>query len=329
MTGTPFLTLMDPRSKLRGSRDPLGLQPIWTYFGRRVVRNLTTVTTSLRGFTTLLLGLYFAERASEDRQAHNVDFVELFLKFEQLAAYSRVAHRQGSDYSEEEVRGIQRVKKNLNQGKGQVRISAAQDAQILANQKTYGLWGLYSVAARNSGWLESQSSRLTPVARDFVETQYLPHFGRDGDWVFPFLRSDLDFEPHGKHARLSRSLAEVLSSAIKPSEVNFYSKHLLEGQAFDIQAALWQQIKEVNGQGHIDRHDGFGMAELQEVIKHRRSNGIPDLSRAAHANSSHRVWPWAFGTAVWFRVGTRWAGGCSGRGRSQNNLGAALATPGG
>ena len=39
-----FLTLEDPRANVQGSRDPLGLQPIWSRFGREVVTNLTTVT---------------------------------------------------------------------------------------------------------------------------------------------------------------------------------------------------------------------------------------------------------------------------------------------
>ena len=53
---TPFLTLEDPNAKIKGSRDPLAVQPIWAAFGWHVVTNLTTQSTSVRGFTTLLLG---------------------------------------------------------------------------------------------------------------------------------------------------------------------------------------------------------------------------------------------------------------------------------
>ena len=86
LTG-PFLTDLDDRARVKGSRDPLGAQPIWTRFGRHVIGNLTTVTTSLRDFTTLLLGYYFAERVAEE--AGTGSEVETFLKWEQLAAYSR------------------------------------------------------------------------------------------------------------------------------------------------------------------------------------------------------------------------------------------------
>ena len=52
-----FLTELDPRAKIRGSRDPLGIQAIWAGLGQEVIGNLTTVTDSVRGFTTLLVGL--------------------------------------------------------------------------------------------------------------------------------------------------------------------------------------------------------------------------------------------------------------------------------
>ncbi len=62
------------------ARAAVGFQPIWTRLGRQVIQNLTTVTTSVRGFTTLLLGLYFAEQAVEQRRADEANFSDLFLK---------------------------------------------------------------------------------------------------------------------------------------------------------------------------------------------------------------------------------------------------------
>ena len=66
MLTQPFLTDLDSRAAVKGSRDPLGVQAIWTRLGRHVVGNLTTVSTSLRDFTTLLLGYHFAERVAEE-----------------------------------------------------------------------------------------------------------------------------------------------------------------------------------------------------------------------------------------------------------------------
>jgi hypothetical protein len=52
----PFLTDIDPQAAVKGSRDPLSLQTIWARLGRHVVGKLTTVSTSVRDFTTLVLG---------------------------------------------------------------------------------------------------------------------------------------------------------------------------------------------------------------------------------------------------------------------------------
>jgi hypothetical protein len=63
----PFLTDLDERAEVKGSKDPLGLVPIWSKFGREVVGNLTTVTGSVRNFTTLLVAteLDLARRPSQ------------------------------------------------------------------------------------------------------------------------------------------------------------------------------------------------------------------------------------------------------------------------
>jgi len=83
---TPFLTELDSRAAIKGSRDPLGVQQIWTRLGRQVVGNLTTVSNSVRDFTVLLLGYYFVERVA-DEVGQDADLAT-FLKWEQLVAPS-------------------------------------------------------------------------------------------------------------------------------------------------------------------------------------------------------------------------------------------------
>jgi hypothetical protein len=267
----PFLTLLDPRAKIKGSRDPLGFQLIWTRFGRKVVRNLTTVTTSIRGFTVLLLGFYFAEQAVEQSQKSEADFPALFLKFEQLAACSRVAGRNGNGDTQVDggnILGILRVNQYLREGNNRVYISAQQEAQILSNQRTYGLWGLYSEAARNSGLLESGHSRLTAVARKFVESEYLPRLDRATTQIFQFLDKDRNFEPRGKDNPLGSRLANILNADFSGSEAAFYSKHILfGGEANSLQHRLWEQILAV------DLSDSFSMPELKAVIKQAKLAG--------------------------------------------------------
>ena len=164
----PFLTDLDSRAPVKGSRDPLGAQPVWTRFGRHVVGNLTTVTNSVRDFTTLLLGYYFAERVAAERGPGSE--LATFLKWEQLAAYARAYFN--NDY---EFRGTERVQVRL-QADTRLTLSNARAFQILSDQQTYGLWGLYSVASAASGLVEQDPARITPPALKFVEHFYLPVF---------------------------------------------------------------------------------------------------------------------------------------------------------
>jgi hypothetical protein len=114
---TPFLSDLDSSVAVKGSRGALAVQPIWTCLGRRyLVDNLTTLSTSVRGFMTLLLGLSFAERVAE----HTGRVLQLvtFLKWEQIAAYARGMVNQGWTF-----RGTDRVRKNLV-SRRMLRISA-------------------------------------------------------------------------------------------------------------------------------------------------------------------------------------------------------------
>ena len=168
MLTTPFLTDLDTRAAVKGSRDPLGIQSIWTRFGRHVVGNLTTVSDSIRDFTTLLLGYHFAESLADETDSGSE--LAVFLRWEQLAAYSRAAVNQETGF-----RGTERVWKNLNEGKPRrVVISDDRAQQILGNQKIYGLWGLYTMPARASGLLHGTPTRLTPPAREMVQETYIP-----------------------------------------------------------------------------------------------------------------------------------------------------------
>jgi hypothetical protein len=146
----PFLTDLDSRAAIKGSRDPLGLGPVWSRFGRQVVGNLSTVSNSVRGFTTLLLGYHFAQLVHEREGSNQHKTLDLFLKFEQLAGYSRYKVHDDASF-----RGCERVALWLNDGK-KVTIGADLSHQILSNQKIYGLWGLFSLPARSSGLLAAE-----------------------------------------------------------------------------------------------------------------------------------------------------------------------------
>jgi len=222
----PFLTDLDPQAAIKGSRDPLGIQPIWTRLGRRVVGNLTTVSTSVRDFTTTILGYYFAERVANEEDGDSD--LGVFLRWEQLAAYARLVINKDWEF-----RGTERAKKNLNEN-GKIRLGTDTAALILSDQKTYGLWGLYSVPSRSSGLLTGDQTRVTPSVRKFIEDEYLSTLsgkGReDGSEIVSVLaRKSSELRPIDRDRPLFQGVGRVLHRKLSSREREFYWEHLVEG----------------------------------------------------------------------------------------------------
>jgi hypothetical protein len=242
MLEVPFLTDLDSRAAVKGSRDPLGIQQIWARLGRRVVGNLTTVSNSLRDFTTLLLGYYFAEQLSHELGSGTG--LATFLKWEQLVAYSRAAVNK--DFA---FRGTERVRKNLNEG-SRVTISDDRSHQILGDQKTYGLWGLYTMPSRASGLVDGDPARLTAPALDLVTTTYLPVLavgaGRDARRIHDLLRQkSCRVELEGKDQAVVQSIGKVCRPDLQAVERDFYRSHLLHGGPADETGGLQRQLSEL------------------------------------------------------------------------------------
>ncbi|MCA9759811.1 MAG: hypothetical protein KDA27_28700, partial [Candidatus Eisenbacteria bacterium] len=218
-----FLTLEDPRAKVQGSRDPLGIGRVWAGFGRRIVGNLTTVTNDVRSFTVHLLGRYYSERLILEGKLAEKDALRPFLHMEQIGAYVRhCAHG-----AEGEVRGIDRVRRNLEEGRS-VKIHHEAHT-ILSDQKTYGLWGLFTVPARRSGIVADGPVGLTPEAREFVEREYAPRLRKCEDRLLRLLVNGGDFDT-AKNTSPFRDLAAVLSPTFTPAELRFYAETLRDGR---------------------------------------------------------------------------------------------------
>ncbi|MDI1478731.1 hypothetical protein [Polyangium sp. y55x31] len=268
-----FFTKIDDRAKVKGSRDPLGIEPIWSAFGREVVGNLTTVTTSLRGFTTLVLGMYFVDRLVERGRVSEGARLSLFLRAEQLAAYSR--HAAGQEGLRGELRGIERVKDRLASG-GSVKISADPAHQILSDQRTYGLWGLYSQAARKSGIFDTYAQKLTPDATDFVELFHagkLRGFRKEIEDLIG-KKEAATFDPYNKHRACAATLARQLAPKVEQEERDYYMKTLVEGGegmppvVRARQSELWETMAEVYDSKRVPWNSWFGMKDLRE-LEHR------------------------------------------------------------
>ncbi|MBE2283839.1 MAG: hypothetical protein IAE77_10320 [Prosthecobacter sp.] len=213
----PFLTQLDPNARIKGSRDPLGVQAVWTLLGREVVPNLSTVTTAVRDFTATMIGYAFAQHL----EGREESAVTIFLRWEQWAAYSRAFHFR----KEAALRGIERVR--MEAEKGNVRISAAREHQILSNQKTYGLWGLYSMPSEKSGLVETKAVCPTPDAWKMLESVCWPRLKPlAAKLAQPLCRVSLEKEPLVDVIAL-----EVLKPHFSKLERSFYTRHLLEQSA--------------------------------------------------------------------------------------------------
>lgn len=126
-----FLTEQDPNYRIKGSRDPLGFQPIWQSLGRTVVKYLSTVSINLKDFQVLSYAWYFyGDKDSKD-------FLKFFMKFEQAFGFARGEYLKNDGFN-----GIDFVRKNLN--KNIFHFSNKNEHSLLSNQKSYGIYGKYN-----------------------------------------------------------------------------------------------------------------------------------------------------------------------------------------
>jgi len=273
----PFFSELDSRAEVKGSRDPLGLQQIWTKLGRCVVGNLTTVSNSLRDFTTLMVGLYFAERVA-DQQGNGAE-LGAFLRWEQLAAYSRATHYKGTPF-----RGVEVVRRRLD-GREKLVLSRGHDGAILSDQKTYGLWGLYTVPARLSGLMNEGASTLRSESAAFVEKHYLPRLTARGQSVEQVRKVVSDdgyvLRHEGRDQNLLRAVANILDPKLTKSEVDFYREHLLYGGPTNAIREEQTVLAELLGETLKDREFVLSPKNVARLAQDARSHGTKGADVAA------------------------------------------------
>ncbi len=284
MNLNPFFTALDPDARIKGSRDPLGFETIWTALGREIIGNLTTVTRSVRQFSTLLYGFHFANLAAELSQDRNENLLPSFLRFEQLAGYARFWHH-GEESVGRDIRGIRAVRRNVGEFQQRQRdlwLSGKREWLILSDQKTYGLYGMFRMAAHKSGLLDpADDKRLSAGARDFIvsqlqsidqktQNQLLQHIARD-------TRIDLARSP------VVKAVAELLAPELTGAERDFYGAHLVRGcrllEPMPVQQQLWSCIETVNSTSNsFGWNREFYMPELHACIEHARMHGFHELA---------------------------------------------------
>ncbi len=186
---------------------------VWTHFGRRVVGNLTTITSSWRIFSVGLLGFYWCNQLCRD--VNPVDRQQIlqqhFLRYEQLAAYLR------SSADDHEIMGITRVRKRLAEAGKTISIGTDQRSLILSDQVSYGIWGLYSTALRETGLVHGDLRELTDTGLAIVR-QIEDDLNRNKDglgisWYWAFLRGERKAVPVADLEREGKKFVGAISAS--------------------------------------------------------------------------------------------------------------------
>ena len=262
-----FISLLDDRATPKSSRDPLGFELIWTHFGRKVIGNLTTITTSMDNFAVALLGFYLAnDLVPKTENERHRKIREQFLRYEQLAGYLRY-HEEANN-----IMGITRVKQRLATAKSSsepnLKLGLSADQMILSDQASYGLWGLYSSASRDSGLVKGDNRVVSNRGMNIVNS-IQDHLGDCVDQFRKWINLDDDLnyeklEPMGErfrkaiqHHSVRKELLEILLAGNDPN---------------GIQNELWQKTQNIF-QGNVEPPQDVGQF-IHLILKNGPTFGL-------------------------------------------------------
>lgn len=164
-----ILSSLDERLRPKGSRDPLGIEAIWSHVGREVVGHLTTVSNNLDNFIVALLCCHYAnEQPAELEQVQT-----RFLQAEQVAAYLQLS--AASKSGTPSFLGITRARRNFYSDK--MTLGRSASAQILSEQLSYGLWGLYSSPLSGAGLIRGTTRQPSQEGLEVIGN-IIEHMGQ-------------------------------------------------------------------------------------------------------------------------------------------------------
>jgi len=200
-----FISEIDPNYRIKGSRDPLGFQSIWSAAGHKAIKHLSTVSVNLKDFMVLSYGLFFyGERDSRG-------FLNFFYKFEQACAFARHIHNGENSFN-----GIEFVIKNKD--KNEFSFSTRPSDTLLSNQRSYGVYGKYirpyrDMAIKNDpDFYPVLETSLEKTDRTFLN-----------DFIANLLNEDIS-----KVTKEDLKCLSDLFGKITPEEKIFYRDHILK-----------------------------------------------------------------------------------------------------
>jgi len=249
-----FISLLDDRAKPKGSRDPLGFELVWSYFGRKVVGNLTTITSSVENFSVALLGFYWANElnANVDKDNKQKAVRETFLRYEQVAGYLRLYGKSKA------IMGVTRVTERLrNEDRSIVNVGLGSESQILSDQASYGLWGLYSSAMRDTGLIKGSEREMTENGISIAQQMDKM---LDKDAYFQLIKSNTIAK--SEIEGLSKSYMEAIQFPYMRSEL--VSSLMSGAGSYPLQNELWDKTNQLfQGKQIKNNHLGDYLSKLQ------------------------------------------------------------------
>ena len=255
-----FLTEQDPNYRIKGSRDPLGFQPIWQSLGRTVIKYLSTVSGNIKDFQILAYAWYFYG----DRDPKG--FLPFFYKFEQVYGFAR-----GEYIKNDAFNGIDFVRKNLN--KDMFSFSNRGQDTLLSNQKSYGIFGKY-----NRPFTEMKLKEQTDF-REIMEVSLREKVD------FDVLKLRVDILIKEEIVEFSKSELKIFADSVAvltPLEKLFYTKHILQTDGTHVQNELFDLFKE-----HFDltKFESFNLfafihALRQKNISKELSDKIDEIEKS-------------------------------------------------
>lgn len=218
-----FFTKPDPDFKLKGSRDPLGLQVVWKETAQQIVAYLSTVSYSLKDFQTLCFAYYFQNRKEKTHIGIDLNF---FLRFEQACAYARynMDHTKSFNGKDKVVKLYPDYKANNS------FVLDAEKHQLLSNQRAYGIWGKYSRPFRDMK-IYSDENFYDIFNQKIVETNAEKE-------IYNLVTNIESFESFLLKVE-DLSLLQKLFDKITESERELYREHILKTKIKHLQNELY------------------------------------------------------------------------------------------
>ncbi|MDO5156477.1 MAG: hypothetical protein Q4D51_10985 [Eubacteriales bacterium] len=256
-----FFTEYDDKITGTSQRDPLGLQPIWSFYGRRVVKHLTTVSTDIRGFREVLLCLSICNGYKEKKNT-DWSYRNLILVFEQLFIYTMIdKNLSNSNISIEGIIGADNGKSKFV-AKGKNPEISAQDT-ILVNEISLGYYGRYKTPLSTMGVINKNNIV-------FSDIDVMKLYGSDNyRKIFSAFSSFVERKENDrcfKNFKARNELFEAVCGTFRLGEKDFWLEKLqVEGDYADelMRTSYYLTCGELNSEGII--HKLIDSTEAKEI----------------------------------------------------------------